>query len=105
MKTTDWALMRRQWNKHDAGDFESQWISSLDKIKKDVSIPTIQCLLLAQIYCTAKGDLKSLKDYKLAAIKMSHCLGLHQSQKRSSLGPLATETRKRLFWTLYTIDW
>ncbi|MDI1488553.1 MAG: DNA-binding transcription factor cat8 [Ramalina farinacea] len=94
----------QQWNKHGSESFEAQWTASLDKIKKDVSIPTMQCLLLAQIYCIAKRDLPSLKRYKSAAIQMSQRLALHQSQKRSSLGPLATEVRKRLFWTLYTID-
>src|SRR5690606_32538908 len=36
---------------------------------------------------------------------LSHRLGLHQSQKRFSFGALTIETRKKVFWTLYTVDW
>ena len=39
------------------------------------------------------------------AISLSHRLGLHQSQRRFSLGALTSETRKKVFWSLYTLDW
>jgi hypothetical protein len=71
----------------------------------DSSLPTLQCLILAQIYCIQKADYSKLQVYKSVATGMSHRLGLHQSQKRFALGALTGETRKKVFWTLYTLDW
>lgn len=51
-----------------------------------------------------KGDCSQLLTYKALAISLSARLGLHQSQKRFALGTLSCETRKKVFWTLYTID-
>lgn len=65
----------------------------------------LQCLILAQIYCLQRADYARLLKYKGLAISLSHRLGLHQSQKRFALGALTSETRKKLFWTLYTLDW
>lgn len=65
----------------------------------------LQCLVLAQIYCLQRADYARLLKYKGLAISLSHRLGLHQSQKRFALGALTSETRKKVFWTLYTLDW
>jgi hypothetical protein len=69
------------------------------------NLATLQCLVLAQIYCIAKGDHPKLLHYKGIAIGLSQRLGLHQGQKRFSLDILTLETRKKTFWTLYTLDW
>lgn len=71
----------------------------------DNSLATLQCFVLAQIYLLQKGDHARLLKYKGLAISLSQRLGLHQSQKRFALGALSSETRKRVFWSLYTIDW
>lgn len=85
--------------------FERQWQAALDLILSDNTLATLQCLILAQIYCISKADYNKLLRYKGIAIGLSHRLGLHQSQKRFSLGALTSETRKKVFWTLYTLDW
>ena len=51
-----------------------------------------------------KGDCSQLLTYKALAVSLACRLGLPQSQKRFSLGTLTCETRKKVFWTLYTID-
>lgn len=71
----------------------------------DNSLSVLQCLVLAQIYCLQKADYARLLKYKGLAISLSHRLGLHQSQKRFALGALTSETRKKVFWTLYSLDW
>ena len=76
----------------------------MNSILRDHSLATLQCLVLAQIYCIAKGDYGKLLHYKGIAITLSHRLGLHQSQRYFSLGALTSETRKKVFWTLYTLD-
>ncbi|KAL8827748.1 MAG: hypothetical protein Q9191_003000 [Dirinaria sp. TL-2023a] len=98
------AASSAEWNKQNAGPFESQWQAALDSILSAQTLATLQCLVLAQMYCIAKSDYSMLLHYKGMAISLSHRLGLHQSQKRFSLGALTVETRKRVFWSLYTLD-
>ncbi|CAG8982602.1 hypothetical protein HYALB_00008094 [Hymenoscyphus albidus] len=83
---------------------EYQWRSSLEIVLMDNSLATLQCLVLALIYCINKADYSRLQHYKGIAVGLSHRLGLHQSQKRFSFGALTIETRKKVFWTLYAID-
>jgi hypothetical protein len=71
----------------------------------DNDLVTLQCLVLAQIYSLLKGDYSRVLKYKGLAIGLSQRLGLHQSQKRFALGALTSETRKKVFWSLYTVDW
>ncbi|KAK0719734.1 fungal-specific transcription factor domain-containing protein [Lasiosphaeris hirsuta] len=83
---------------------EVQWQRCLESILMDNTMITLQCLLLALIYCTVRADYKRLQHYKGIAVGLSHRLGLHQSQKRFSFGVLTIETRKKVFWTLYMLD-
>lgn len=71
----------------------------------DNSISTLQCLILAQVYCILSADYSKLLKYKGLAVSLSQRMGLHQSQKRFALGALTIETRKKIFWSLYTLDW
>jgi hypothetical protein len=84
---------------------ELQWQRALESILMDNTMMTLQCLVLALMYCTVRADYKRLQHYKGIAVGLSHRLGLHQSQKRFSFGALTIETRKKVFWTLYTLDW
>ncbi|MCJ1334873.1 hypothetical protein MMC09_000138 [Bachmanniomyces sp. S44760] len=88
----------------DVASFERQWKPALDSIIARNTLSTLQCLVLAQIYCILKADYDHLLHYNGIAVSISHRLGLHQSQKRFSLGALTSETRKKVFWTLYTLD-
>ncbi|KAI1154592.1 fungal-specific transcription factor domain-containing protein [Nemania diffusa] len=83
---------------------ELQWQKALDAVMMDNTMHTLQCLVLALIYCTIRADYKRLQHYKAIAVGLSHRLGLHQSQKRFSFGALTIETRKKVFWTLYSLD-
>ncbi|SMY19854.1 unnamed protein product [Zymoseptoria tritici ST99CH_1A5] len=88
----------------DLESFETQWKAALDSIITDSSMSTLQALILAQIFCVQQGDLTRLLTYKGLSFSLSARLGLHQSQKRFALGTLTCETRKKVFWTLYTVD-
>lgn len=83
---------------------EQQWQRSIQLILMDDTMETLQCLVLALTYCQIRADNKRLQHYKSLAIGLSHRLGLHQSQKRFSFGALTIETRKKVFWALYTLD-
>jgi hypothetical protein len=84
---------------------ESRWQRALDAVVMESSMETLQCLVLAIMYCSTTADYQRLQHYKGIAVSLSHRLGLHQSQKRFSFGALTIETRKKVFWTLYTLDW
>lgn len=88
----------------DLASFEVQWQAALASLLSDHTIAALQCLVLAQLYCIQRGDYAKLSTYKGLAVSLSSRLGLHQSQKRFALGTLTCETRKKVFWTLYTID-
>lgn len=88
----------------DLESFERQWRAATDTIINENTLATLQALVLAQIYCIQQGDLTRLLTYKGLSTSLSARLGLHQSQKRFSLGTLTCETRKKVFWTLYTVD-
>ncbi|KAL8959326.1 MAG: hypothetical protein Q9193_003793 [Seirophora villosa] len=98
------AALSTEWNKQTTETFERQWRDAVESILPENTLATLQCLILAQLYCVAKADYNKLLHYKGMAISLSHRLGLHQSQKRFALGALTGETRKRVFWTLYTLD-
>ncbi|KAH8671116.1 fungal-specific transcription factor domain-containing protein [Xylariales sp. PMI_506] len=83
---------------------EANWQKALDSILMENTMNTLQCLILALMYCSIRADYKRLIHYKGVAVALSHRLGLHQSQKRFSFGALTIETRKKVFWTLYTLD-
>lgn len=88
----------------DLDSFEDQWKAAIDTILTDNSMATLQALILAQLFCIQQGDFTRLQTYKGLSTSLCARLGLHQSQKRFALGTLTCETRKKVFWTLYTVD-
>jgi hypothetical protein len=84
--------------------FESQWQGALGAVINENKLSTLQCIVLAQLYCVTRGDYNKLLYYTGVAVNLSRRLGLNQSQKRFSFGALTRETRKKVFWTLYTLD-
>ncbi|KAE8353643.1 fungal-specific transcription factor domain-containing protein [Aspergillus coremiiformis] len=98
------ALASTTRTNQDPAFFEDNWSPVLESISGDVSIPTLQCYVLAQIYCMTKGDYAGLLRYRASAISFCHQLRLHQSQKRFSSNPLIAETRKKVFWCQYVVD-
>lgn len=83
---------------------EKEWTQALDLLSMENTMNALQCLILALLYCIMRADYKRIQHYKGIAVSLSHRLGLHQSQKRYSFGALTIETRKKVFWTLYTLD-
>ncbi|RPA89461.1 hypothetical protein L873DRAFT_1721700 [Choiromyces venosus 120613-1] len=84
--------------------FDAQWQRSLNAIIMDSTIETLQCLVLAQLYCFSKGDYSRLLQYKSLAVGIALRLGLNQSQRKFTLGALGGEMRKRTFWSVYCLD-
>lgn len=84
---------------------EQQWDQAIQAMLLENTMNSLQCLVLALLYCTIRADHKRVQHYKGLAVGLSHRLGLHQSQRRFTFGALTLETRKKVFWTLYTLDW
>jgi hypothetical protein len=89
---------------HQLAVCERQWTRAVDSILMENTMSTLQCLVMAILTCIMRADYKRMQHYKGIAVGLSHRLGLHQSQKQVTLGALAVETRKKVFWTLYTLD-
>ncbi|OAA57695.1 C6 transcription factor FacB [Cordyceps fumosorosea ARSEF 2679] len=83
---------------------ERQWTGALEAVLLENTMSALQCLVLALLYCSLTADYRRLQHYKSIAVGLAYRLGLHQSQKRFSFGALTLETRKKVFWTLYTVD-
>ncbi|KAK2609260.1 Lysophospholipase D gdpd1 [Conoideocrella luteorostrata] len=83
---------------------EKKWDQAIQSTMLENTMSTLQCLILALLYCTIRADNKRVQHFKGLAVGLSHRLGLHQSQKQFSFGILTLETRKKVFWTLYSLD-
>ena len=84
---------------------ERRWRSAFEAVLMNSTLETLQCLVLAQLFCIQRGDFRWLQQYKGIAVSLAHRLGLHRCQTPTNLDVLALETRKRVIWTLYTVDW
>ncbi|KAH1701379.1 hypothetical protein KXV22_004833 [Aspergillus fumigatus] len=98
------ALASSSRTNQDSTFFEDNWSSTLESLANSISISTLQCYVLAQMYCMTKGDYTGLLRYRGLAVGLCHQLRLHQSQKRFSSNPLVAETRKKVFWCQYVLD-
>lgn len=90
--------------KQDALPLQRQWQKNLSIVSSEISVSTLQSLVLAQIYFLIKADYANLARYKGVATGLCHQLGLHQSQRKYAHGALTRETRKRVFWCQYVLD-
>ncbi|KAL4958785.1 C6 transcription factor FacB/Cat8 [Aspergillus stella-maris] len=84
--------------------FEENWSPILESLSGDISLPTLQCYVLAQMYCLTKGDYSSLLRYRGLAVGLCHQLKLQKSQKHFSSNALQAESRKKVFWCQYVLD-
>ncbi|KAJ5450619.1 Transcription factorfungi [Penicillium daleae] len=98
------ALSSNSRTNQDPAFFEQNWTASLDSFTNETSIGSLQCFILAQLYCMTKGDYRSMLRYRALAVDICHQLELHQSQTEPVSNPLEAETRKKVFWCQYTVD-
>lgn len=97
-------MHRQTRTNQDPTFFEDNWSPVLESLSGDVSVSTLQCYVLAQMYCMTKGDYTGLLRYRGSAVSLCHQLRLHQSQRRFSANALVAETRKKVFWCQYVVD-
>jgi hypothetical protein len=88
----------------DINSFESQWKTAVESFNDEDSLLTVQCLSLATLFYMRKAEYSPMLRYKGQAVALAQRLGLPQSQKSFSFGALTAETRKKTFYTLYTLD-
>jgi hypothetical protein len=98
------ALSSRSRTNQDPAFFEENWSSQLDSFAGDTSILSLQCFVLAQMYCITRSDYRSLLRYRALAVDICHQMGLYEPQENLALSPLEGETRKKVFWCQYVLD-
>ncbi|KAJ5682533.1 hypothetical protein N7462_005698 [Penicillium macrosclerotiorum] len=98
------ALSSSSRTNQDPAFFEENWATSLGLYSNETTIGSLQCFILAQIYCMTKGDYRCLLRYRALAVDICQQLGLHQSQDSATFNPLEGETRKKVFWCQYVMD-
>ncbi|EWC44167.1 hypothetical protein DRE_06992 [Drechslerella stenobrocha 248] len=84
--------------------FTRQWQYALEAIMLEPSLESLQCLVLAQLYCMSIGDDSRLNQYKSLTVGTALRLGLNRDQKKFGVTPLQLEMRKRAFWCVYLLD-
>ncbi|KAJ5917395.1 Transcription factor [Penicillium verhagenii] len=96
------ALSSSSRTNQDPAFFEENWSTPVDSFSGETSMKSLQCLVLAQVYCMTKTDYRSLLRYRALAVDVCHQLGLHQNVEASN--PLEAETHKKVFWCQYVLD-
>lgn len=91
-------------NKAEVESFDIHWRWCLDAILFDSSLETVQCLVLAQLYCFVSSDYERLAQYKSLCVGAVLRLGLNRAQKDFTNNALLTELNKRAFWCVYCLD-
>lgn len=90
-------------SKEESDNFEVQWTIALEAFDAEESLVNAQCLTLATLYFMKRAKYASMLKYKGHAVALSQRLGLHRATDFTS-NTLARETRKKVFWTLFTLD-
>lgn len=90
--------------KQSTTSYEPQWRKAIHLISSTPSVPTLQSLLLAQLYYLLKADYSYCARYRAIAVSICHEMDLHRIQKYCWLNCLELETRKKIFWCQYTLD-
>jgi hypothetical protein len=98
------ALSSNSRTNQDPTFFEENWTAPLDAFASQTSVASLQCFVLAQVYCMTKADYRSLLRYRALGVDICHQLDLHQNLEDTSSNPLEGETRKKVFWCQYVLD-
>ena len=68
------------------------------------SVTAVQALMLAAMHLHNTNHRDACWNLTGTAIRIAFAIGLHQSSASTSQAPLASELRKRLWWTLYALE-
>lgn len=68
------------------------------------NLSSLQALLFIILYLQSLGRLSTCYSYLSLAIAMGLRMGIHRCVAPDKFDPIELETRKRIFWTLRTID-
>ena len=84
--------------------FDYSWQLLLESILLDTSLETVQCLILAQLYCFLVSDDERLAQYNSICVGAALRLGLYKTQKSTTSDTLDGEMKRKLFWCVYCLD-
>ncbi|CAI7653159.1 unnamed protein product [Penicillium viridicatum] len=97
---------RRMANQHVPGtDYFLRAVGLLQDLYETPSVEQVEVMVLFCFYSNALGRVKTAYTYSGIALRMALGLGLHRSLPTDTkLCPVDREHRKRVWWTLYTLD-
>ncbi|KAJ5740675.1 hypothetical protein N7493_000547 [Penicillium malachiteum] len=97
---------RRTSDQHIPGtDYFLGAVGLLQDLYENPSVEQVEVMILFSFYANALGRVKSSYTYSGIALRIALGLGLHRTLPTDSLlTPVEREHRKRLWWTLYTLD-
>lgn len=83
---------------------DQQWQQTIEAVSADNTLVALQTLVLAIICCISKADYKMLLHHMSNAVALCYRLGLHKSHIHDKADSVHVEIKKKVFWTLYTLD-
>ncbi|KAF4762976.1 hypothetical protein HAV15_001418 [Penicillium sp. str.  len=97
---------RRMADQHVPGtDYFLRAVGLLQDLYETPSVEQVEVMILFCFYSNALGRVKTAYTYSGIALRMALGLGLHRSLPTDTkLCPVDREHRKRVWWTLYTLD-
>ncbi|KGO54610.1 Major facilitator superfamily domain, general substrate transporter [Penicillium expansum] len=97
---------RRMADQHVPGtDYFLRAVGLLQDLYETPSVEQVEVMVLFCFYSNALGRVKTAYTYSGIALRMALGLGLHRSLPTDTkLCPVDREHRKRVWWTLYTLD-
>ncbi|KAJ5714029.1 uncharacterized protein N7483_011210 [Penicillium malachiteum] len=97
---------RRTSDQHVPGtDYFLRAVGLLQDLYENPSVEQVEVMILFSFYANALGRVKSSYTYSGIALRIALGLGLHRTLPTDNLlTPIEREHRKRLWWTLYTLD-
>ncbi|CAI7587813.1 unnamed protein product [Penicillium glandicola] len=97
---------RRTADQHVPGtDYFLRAVGLLQDLYETPSVEQVEVMILFCFYSNALGRVKTAYTYSGIALRMALGLGLHRSLPTDTkLCPVDREHRKRVWWTLYTLD-
>lgn len=102
--SSDSLIIWQSRTKQHPGFFEEKWAAPFDYLSSKTSVASVQCFILAQIYCMTRGEHRRLLRYRAIAVDICHQLGLYHNGNGTAFNLLEAETRKKVFWCQYVLD-
>lgn len=74
--------------------YENEWVKALEPVASEVTIETLQCFILALLYCSIRSNHTGMLHYRSIAVGLAHRLGLCREQTELRFDYETLQTRR-----------